>query len=103
MNPYIEAAQRLIKKNLAVGTELQGGTSSVTEHREKGDDVTGVVVTRKATGSTVPVSARMIAKTLERLDRKEYFGKRGISGTTTVETTVVVAIGLRLDNGRYVV
>ncbi len=102
MTTSLEAAQGLIEKNLPVGTELQGGTSSVTEHRTNGERVIGVVVTRKATGSVVPVSTRMVAKTLERLEREEYFGKRGISGTTTVEATVVAAVGLRLDNGRYV-
>lgn len=96
-----EFAKMGILGNLPVGTELQGGTSSVTEHKKKGDEVTGVVVTQKATNSTVSVSARMIAKTIDRLRAGEYLGKRSISGTTTVEATVVAACALTMTEGRY--
>ena len=101
MTTPIEAAQRLILMNLPVGTQLQGGKSSVIEHKEKNGTLTGVVVKRAATGSTVSVSTRMITKTIERYRNDEHLGKRSISGTTTVEATVVAALGLTFVGGKY--
>jgi hypothetical protein len=98
----IEAARELVEINLTVGTQLQGGKSSVTEHVSRGGVITGVVVTRAATGSTESVSTRMMAKTIERIRADEQLGKRSISGTTTVEATVAAALGLSFDGTKYV-
>lgn len=93
----MERARELIEKNLPVGTELQNGGSVVTEHKANGS----AVITRRATGSVVAVSARMVASTLQRLERGEYLGKRSISGTTSIEAGVAAAAGLSWNGNRW--
>ena len=100
-NTPIEAARTLVELNLPIGAQLQNGKSSVIEHKSKDGTITGVVVKRAATGSTVSVSVRMMAKTLERYRNEEHLGRRSISGTTTVEATVVAALGLTFVGGKY--
>lgn len=76
-----------------IGTRVQSGAVVTAEHTNKAGAVTAVTVTREKTGSTVRVSVRMLAKTVERLQSGPV-PVRSISYTSTIEATIVAALSL---------
>ena len=88
---------------IKVGSTIQGGAARVVSIDDK-----RITVARTATGSTVTVSRRLVEKTRARFAAGELIAvhangsQGGISYTSTVEHTVIAAIGGNIINdGRH--